>query len=285
MKLFISGIIFSLFLVSSGLLLAQLDPAAMATLSKLSPDQRQQLIKKYGSGGGAVSQSVPTASLPNRSIRVEKPEEESFDSRSEFLGDLTRMERMISKDLSLLQAQEDVEGLSGDSELLEAISENRSLLRKIKVLQRQEMEKRAEEFAKSQADSVKPFGYNLFASDPSTFAPGNEVPIPSGYRIGPGDMIDVQLFGQRNDSFSLDISREGMLNFPGIGPIHAFEKGTSFLELKNHLKEKIREHLGEGVQSSISLGAFRSIRIFLLGEVRKQGAYTVVPYPPPSMHC
>ncbi|MDA8806884.1 SLBB domain-containing protein [Opitutales bacterium] len=275
MKLFISGIIFSLFLVSSGLLLAQLDPAAMATLSKLSPDQRQQLIKKYGSGGGAVSQSVPTASLPNRSIRVEKPEEESFDSRSEFLVDLTRMERMISKDLSLLLAQEEAEGLSGDSELLEAISENRSLLRKIKVLQRQEMEKRAEEFAKSQADSIKPFGYNLFASDPSTFAPGNEVPIPSGYRIGPGDMIDVQLFGQRNDSFSLDISREGMLNFPGIGPIHAFEKGTSFLELKNHLKEKIREHLGEGVQSSISLGAFRSIRIFLLGEVRKQGAYTV----------
>lgn len=277
MKLFISGIIFSLFLVSGGLLLAQLDPAAMATLSKLSPDQRQQLIKKYGSGGGggAVSQSVPTASLPNRSIRVEKPEEESFDSRSEFLGDLTRMERMISKDLSLLLVQEEAEGLSGDNELLEAISENRSLLRKIKVLQRQEMEKRAEEFAKSQTDSVKPFGYNLFASDPSTFAPGNEVPIPSGYRIGPGDMIDVQLFGQRNDSFSLDISREGMLNFPGIGPIHAFEKGTSFLELKNHLKEKIREHLGEGVQSSISLGAFRSIRIFLLGEVRKQGAYTV----------
>ena len=277
MKLFISSIILSLFLVSSGMLLAQLDPAAMATLSKLSPDQRQQLINKYGSGGGggAVSQSVPTASLPNRSIRVEKPEEESFDSRSEFLGDLTRMEIMISKDLSLLLAQEEAEGLSGDNELLEAISENRSLLRKIKVLQRQEMEIRAEEFAKSQTDSVKPFGYNLFASDPSTFAPGNEVPIPTGYRIGPGDMIDVQLFGQRNDSFSLDISREGMLNFPVIGPIHAFEKGTSFLELKNHLKEKIREHLGEGVQSSISLGAFRSIRIFLLGEVRKQGAYTV----------
>ena len=92
MKLFISSIILSLFLVSSGMLLAQLDPAAMATLSKLSPDHRQQLIKKYGFGGGAVSQSVPTASLPNRSIRVEKPEKESFDSRSEFLGDLTRME-------------------------------------------------------------------------------------------------------------------------------------------------------------------------------------------------
>jgi polysaccharide export outer membrane protein len=259
-----------------GWLHAQLDPAAMATFSQLSPEQRMELAKKYRGSNPAVSSSVkPSTVLPNRSLEVKVPEEESFESRTDFLGELQSMEKMISKDLSLLQAQEGVEGLPGDSELLEAISENRSLLRKIKVLQRQEMEKRAEEFAKSQTDSVKPFGYNLFASDPSTYAPGNEVPIPSGYRIGPGDMIDVQLFGQRNDSFSLDISREGMLNFPGIGPIHAFEKGTSFLELKNHLKEKIREHLGEGVQSSISLGAFRSIRIFLLGEVRKQGAYTV----------
>jgi polysaccharide export outer membrane protein len=263
-------------LILGGWLHAQLDPATMATLSQLSPEQRTELAKKYRASNPTESSSVkPSTVLPNRSVEVEILEEESFESRTDFLGELKSMEKMISKDLSVLQAQEDAKGMSGDRELLEAISENRSLLRKIKVLQRQEMEKRAEEFAKSQSDSVKPFGYNLFASDPSTYAPGNEVPIPSGYRIGPGDMIDVQLFGQRNDSFSLDISREGMLNFPGIGPIHAFEKGTSFLELKNHLKEKIREHLGEGVQSSISLGAFRSIRIFLLGEVRKQGAYTV----------
>ena len=135
---------------------------------------------------------------------------------------------------------------------------------KIKQLQRREIEKRAEEFGKSETDAIKPFGYDLFASDPSTFAPGNEVPIPTDYRIGPGDLLDIQLFGQRNESFSLVISREGMIRFPGIGPINAFEKGTSFIELKNHLKEKILKQLGEGVQTSISLGAFRSIRIFSL---------------------
>ena len=275
MKLFISSLILSLFLASSGLLLAQLDPAAMATLSKLSPDQRLQLIKQDGSGGGAVFQSAPTASSPNRSIKVEKPEDESFDSRSKFLGDLNSMERMISADVARLQSQVGAENSSDDNELLEALEESKALLRKIKELQRREIEKRAEEFGKSETDAIKPFGYDLFASDPSTFAPGNEVPIPSDYRIGPGDLIEIQLFGQRNDSFSLGISREGMLRFPGIGPINAFEQGTTFLELKNHLKEKIREHLGEGVQSSITLGAFRSIRIFLLGEVRKQGAYTV----------
>ena len=244
-------------------------------LSKLSPDQRQQLIKQYGSTEGGVPKSAPTASLPNRSVEVEKPEEESFNERSEFLGDLNSMEKMISADVARLQSQVRAEDSSNDNELLEALEESKALLRKIKELQRKEIEKRAEEFGKSETDAIKPFGYDLFASDPSTFAPGNEVPIPSDYRIGPGDLIEIQLFGQRNDSFSLGISREGMIRFPGIGPIHAFEKGTSFLELKNHLKEKIQEHLGEGVQSAITLGAFRSMRIFLLGEVRKQGAYTV----------
>ena len=262
-------------LILGGWLHGKLDPAEMAMLSKLSPDQRQQLIKQYGSTEGGVPKSAPTASLPNRSVEVEKPEEESFNERSEFLGDLNSMEKMISADVARLQSQVRAEDSSNDNELLEALEESKALLRKIKELQRKEIEKRAEEFGKSETDAIKPFGYDLFASDPSTFAPGNEVPIPSDYRIGPGDLIEIQLFGQRNDSFSLGISREGMIRFPGIGPIHAFEKGTSFLELKNHLKEKIQEHLGEGVQSAITLGAFRSMRIFLLGEVRKQGAYTV----------
>ena len=75
---------------------------------------------------------------------------------------------------------------------MEALVESKALLRKIKALQRREIEKRAEEFGKSETDAIKPFGYDLFASDPSTFAPG-EVPIPSDYRIGPGDLIEVQL--------------------------------------------------------------------------------------------
>ncbi len=255
------------------LLLAQFDPADMARFSKLSSEQRQQLMKQNGSSGGGMPESSPNANMPNRIIKVEQPHEESFDNRSDFLGELTALEEIISLDISSLQNQ--VDNSTEDNELLEALAESQSLLRKIKALQRKEIARRAEEFGKSEIDAIKPFGYDLFASDPSTFAPGNEVPIPSDYRIGPGDVVEIQLFGQRNDSYSLGISREGMIRFPGIGPINAFEKGTSFIDLKNHLREKIREQLGEGVQSSITLGAFRSIRIFLLGEVRKQGAYTV----------
>ena len=89
------------------------------------------------------------------------------------------MERMISTDVSRLQIELDKQDSSQDNELLEALEESKALLRKIKGLQRREIEKRAEEFVKSETDAIKPFGYDLFASDPSTFAPGNEVPIPS----------------------------------------------------------------------------------------------------------
>ena len=275
MKCFVAKLILLIIFICVPFLHAQLDPALISKHSKLSSDQRHQLMKQYGPDTNSLPQSSPTAELPNQLIKVEKPKEESFEDRTDFLLDLNSMERMISADVNRLEGQLDEEGSTHDNELLESLEESKALLRKIKQLQRREIEKRAEEFGKSETDAIKPFGYDLFASDPSTFAPGNEVPIPTDYRIGPGDLLDIQLFGQRNESFSLVISREGMIRFPGIGPINAFEKGTSFIELKNHLKEKILKQLGEGVQTSISLGAFRSIRIFLLGEVRKQGAYTV----------
>ncbi|MEC8790553.1 MAG: SLBB domain-containing protein [Verrucomicrobiota bacterium] len=275
MKRFVAKLILLIIFICVPFLHAQLDPALISKHSKLSSDQRHQLLKQYGPDTNSLPQSSPTVDLPNRLIKVEKPKEESFEDRTDFLLDLNSMERMISADVNRLEGQLDEEGSTHDNELLESLEESKALLRKIKQLQRREIEKRAEEFGKSETDAIKPFGYDLFASDPSTFAPGNEVPIPTDYRIGPGDLLDIQLFGQRNESFSLVISREGMIRFPGIGPINAFEKGTSFIELKNHLKEKILKQLGEGVQTSISLGAFRSIRIFLLGEVRKQGAYTV----------
>ena len=265
--------LFLIFSLMSKGLWSQLDPSLTAKFSQLSPEQSQQLINKQSAGGGNLGQSSPTTNLQTQALQVEMPDEESFETRSNFLKELAEMEAMVSADIDRLQKEKEAGVSFFENE--NALSESKSLLQKIKQVQRREIEKRADEFGKAEADPIKPFGYDLFASDPSTFAPGNEVPIPSDYRIGPGDVVEIQLFGQRNDSYSLGISREGMIRFPGIGPINAFEKGTSFIDLKNHLREKIREQLGEGVQSSITLGAFRSIRIFLLGEVRKQGAYTV----------
>lgn len=119
---------------------------------------------------------------------------------------------------------------------------------------------------------LKQFGYDLFAGTPTTFAPATDIPIPTEYVVGPGDNIQVQLFGKENADYDLVVSREGKLRFPGIGPISV--AGLRFDELKSSLETRIKRQM-IGVSANITMGTLRSIRIFVLGDVIRPGSYTV----------
>src|SRR5262249_13884563 len=64
------------------------------------------------------------------------------------------------------------------------------------------------------AEGLKPFGYDLFDRGVSTFAPVTNVPVPSGYIVGPGDELDVQLYGSQNRSLRLVVARDGRISLP-----------------------------------------------------------------------
>lgn len=119
---------------------------------------------------------------------------------------------------------------------------------------------------------LKQFGCDLFAGTPTTFTPATDIPVPVNYIIGPGDTVEVQLFGKDNEQYSLIVTREGILNFPSIGPITV--AGLTFSELKANLQQRIKSQM-IGVKTSISMGALRSIRIFILGDAERPGSYTV----------
>lgn len=119
---------------------------------------------------------------------------------------------------------------------------------------------------------LKRFGYELFASVPTTFAPATDIPIDVDYVLGPGDTVKVQLFGKEHAEYSLVVSREGRLNFPKLGPISV--AGLTFREMQDVLKTQIKKQM-LGEQAVITLGALRSIRVFILGDVNQPGSYTV----------
>lgn len=119
---------------------------------------------------------------------------------------------------------------------------------------------------------LRPFGYELFAGEPSTFAPATDIPIPIDYVIGPGDTIELQFFGAQNAIYTLTVTREGVLNMPELGPITV--GGLRFSELQQTLQQRVSEQL-IGVRASISMGRLRSIRIFILGDAYRPGSYTV----------
>ena len=121
-------------------------------------------------------------------------------------------------------------------------------------------------------DSLQPFGYDLFRGVPTTFAPATDVPVPSDYIMGPGDTVNILLFGATNAQYGLEVSRDGTINFPEIGPIRI--AGLNFEELRSVIGQTVEEQM-IGVSASVTLGALRSIRIFVLGDVQQPGSYTV----------
>jgi polysaccharide biosynthesis/export protein len=119
---------------------------------------------------------------------------------------------------------------------------------------------------------LKQFGYDLFAGAPTTFAPATDIPVPADYVIGPGDTIEVQLFGKENQQYSLVVTRDGRINFPQFGALSV--NGLKFTELRADLEKRVAEQM-IGVKAAITMGALRSIRVFVLGDVIRPGSYTV----------
>jgi polysaccharide biosynthesis/export protein len=126
---------------------------------------------------------------------------------------------------------------------------------------------------KTGAEGLKPFGYDIFGKKPpSTFAPESNVPVPSDYIVGPGDELNVQLFGNQNRNLKLVVGRDGSINLPEIGPVNV--AGQRFLSVKSGLEERVERQL-IGTRASVSMGEARSIRVFVLGEAKRPGSYTI----------
>jgi protein involved in polysaccharide export with SLBB domain len=125
---------------------------------------------------------------------------------------------------------------------------------------------------KEEKPELKPFGYDLFANVPSSFAAPTNVPVSPNYLLGPGDELSVIFYGKLNDSSSVEINRDGFVDFPELGPIMI--AGLTFSEAKKMLQTQMESQV-IGTKLNISMGALRSMQVFVLGEAFKPGAYSV----------
>ena len=263
-----------------------LSPQAQAVLNRLPPEQRamalQEASRLRGSAGtGQSNNAVPIA---NAGASVEQTdssdiEESSEDKAEDQILILSELEFSVSEDLKLEKENlKTAESELSKSEFLliekglnDRIFDLQKLLTEIKSAKLAFLRDRISTIKEEPEEDLKPFGFSFFNDSIQTSIDRGITSIPSNYRIGPGDYFEVQLFGQENAGYSIVIGRNGMIQFPGIGPINVFEKGGSFQDLKNLIKEKVREQLGEGVQVSVSMGEVRLIKVFLAGEFSNPG--------------
>jgi protein involved in polysaccharide export with SLBB domain len=116
------------------------------------------------------------------------------------------------------------------------------------------------------------YGSRLFRNPPSTFAPLNMVPVTPDYVVGPGDELQVQLWGQVTLNGRFMVDRAGNIYIPRVGTLHV--AGLRFMDLQDSLKTQIGR-VFRNFDLNVNMGQLRSIQVFVVGQARRPGNYTI----------
>ena len=116
------------------------------------------------------------------------------------------------------------------------------------------------------------YGYSLFDHVPTTFAPLDRVPVTADYVIGPGDELLIRAWGQIDLDARVVVDRSGRIYLPRVGSLSV--AGLKYEQLPDFLKSAVGK-IFRNFDLDVNLGQLRSIQVFLVGQARRPGAYTV----------
>ena len=130
-----------------------------------------------------------------------------------------------------------------------------------------------QKFVSATTGQVLPiFGAGLFQNMPATFAPMDQGPVTADYLLGPGDELRIRVWGQVNFTASLHIDRSGNVYLPQIGQVHV--AGLPYSSVQEHLRGEVAR-VFRNFDLTVDLGQLRSIQVFIVGQVRRPGSYTI----------
>lgn len=124
------------------------------------------------------------------------------------------------------------------------------------------------------------FGHKVFNSRNLTFEPNENAATPQNYRLGPGDELVIDIWGDSEDHMRHTISPEGNIMIPQLGPLYL--NGLTISEASNHIRSAFSSKYA-GVDNastdiSVTLGQLRTIQVDIMGEVSVPGTYRLSPF-------
>jgi protein involved in polysaccharide export with SLBB domain len=122
----------------------------------------------------------------------------------------------------------------------------------------------------------KIFGADFFRNSNAMFEPNLKVATPQNYILGPDDQVVINIYGNSINNWNLNVSPDGNINIPGVGILNV--SGLTIEQATREIKAlliKNNYRIGSGTNLTVSLGNIRSIKVVLIGEVRKPGTYTL----------
>jgi protein involved in polysaccharide export with SLBB domain len=203
--------------------------------------------KKQGNLG-MTSETAETSRLRNNNA---KPSTQNINNTTQRIQGTSKMVRTSSEndpDFLLMQAE------MGGIMPVDSIA----LLEQILEAQRK--------------DKEKVFGHDIFNNENLSFEPNMNIATPRDYRLGPGDVVFVDVYGASQESIEATVTPDGDIMIEGYGPVQV--AGLS-VEQAN---AKLRSLLGARYSNSkvkLTVGQTKTIMVNVMGEVKTPGTYTL----------
>jgi polysaccharide export outer membrane protein len=99
-----------------------------------------------------------------------------------------------------------------------------------------------------------------------------DLPVGPEYVLGVGDGVSVDLWGGVSRRFYRVVDREGRLSLPEVGPL--LVAGKSLAEVQESVQKTLRTQFRD-VSADVSLSRLRAIRVYVVGDVLRPGAYDI----------
>jgi protein involved in polysaccharide export with SLBB domain len=138
----------------------------------------------------------------------------------------------------------------------------------------------AEKNKKLQKDKI--FGSSIFSNKNLKFDANLNMATPVDYRLGPGDVLNIDIFGFSQINFNAVVQPDGFVKIDKIGPV--IVNGLTIEEAKERLKNKLSKiyvglnpHDGYSTNTyiNVSLGNVRTIRVTVTGEATNPSTFSV----------
>src|SRR5262249_3135760 len=99
-----------------------------------------------------------------------------------------------------------------------------------------------------------------------------DMPVGLDYVLGPGDGLNIDLSGGVSQRLRRVVDRTGRVALPEVGDVQV--AGRTLGELQHFVQQTLRTQFRD-VQADVSVSRLRTIRVYVVGDVERPGAYDI----------
>lgn len=116
------------------------------------------------------------------------------------------------------------------------------------------------------------FGAQFFENAARSFTPISGAPVPADFPLGIGDELIIRGTGSIDIDYRAKIDRNGQISIPTVGAVTL--AGVKAGDAEAVVRSAIAR-LYKGVTVNVTYGKLRAITVYLVGQARRPGTYTV----------